>query len=300
MSYRRNPRPPAKSPRHPGLFAYYGGKARLAPWIVEHMPSHLGYVEPFCGGARVLFSKPRARMEVINDLDGGVVAALRAARDYPDELTALLELTPHAREEFETAAHTAAEGWATPELLEAARLFLLLVKQGFAAQSRPSPSSWRIQRPGRNTGRAEHTWSRLPDVVWAAAERLQGVAIEHRNAFDVIDFNDHAEVLLYCDPPYHPRTCDVKGYAHSLSVDEHNQLAETLREFTGMVMLSGFRHPDYDVWYEGWHSIEHGHFSGAAAGAGSSAFRRTEILWFNPAAWDRLQSQGPHAEQATG
>lgn len=38
--------------------AYYGGKQRLASRIVKLMPKHTVYVEPFCGGAAVLFVKP--------------------------------------------------------------------------------------------------------------------------------------------------------------------------------------------------------------------------------------------------
>ena len=55
---------PVKPPVH-----YYGAKVRLAPWIVEHMPAHEAYIEPFFGSGAVLFSKPPSRFEVANDLD---------------------------------------------------------------------------------------------------------------------------------------------------------------------------------------------------------------------------------------
>lgn len=288
---RRDLQPHAGPPRPKGLIQYYGGKARLAPWIVELMPSHIGYCEPFCGGARVLFQKPRSRMEVINDLDGGVVAAFRAARDYPEDLATLLTLTPHSREEYLAASAVARDGYQTVDLLEAARAFFTLTQQGFGAQSRPG-GGWRINRAGTLGGRAENHWKRLPEIVMAAAERLRGVAVEHRSALDVIEFCNHPSVLLYCDPPYHPQTCNVRGYAQWMTIEDHCALAEALRAYSGMVMLSGFRHPDYDVWYEGWHSIERNHTSSTAAGVGSTEYQRTEVLWFNDAAWDRLQSEG--------
>lgn len=79
---------------------YYGGKQRIAARIVALMPRHLIYLEPFAGGLAVLFEKPRARRETINDLDGAVVAFWRAVRDRPDELAAAVAATPYARQEW--------------------------------------------------------------------------------------------------------------------------------------------------------------------------------------------------------
>ena len=58
--------------KHPAI-RYHGGKFRLAPWIIEQMPEHVCYVEPFGGAAGVLLQKPRSYSEVYNDLDGEVV-----------------------------------------------------------------------------------------------------------------------------------------------------------------------------------------------------------------------------------
>src|SRR5262245_50804810 len=82
---------------------FYGGKWRLAPWIVAHLPPHTCYVEPFGGAASVLLRKPPSRYEVYNDLDGAVVGFFRVLRERPADLIRAIQCTPFARAEVDLA-----------------------------------------------------------------------------------------------------------------------------------------------------------------------------------------------------
>ena len=62
-------------------FAWFGGKHWLAKRIHRYMPLHQRYVDLFAGSASILFAKPRSPVEVINDLDSGVVNFYRVLRN---------------------------------------------------------------------------------------------------------------------------------------------------------------------------------------------------------------------------
>ena len=52
------------------ILNYPGAKWGLAKTIVELMPKHRSYLEPFFGSGAVLFNKPPSAIETVNDLDG--------------------------------------------------------------------------------------------------------------------------------------------------------------------------------------------------------------------------------------
>ena len=88
-----------KSVKRP-LINYFGGKWRLAPWIIENLPAHKIYIEPFGGSLSVLLRKERSKREIINDVDGELVNLYRVARDQGKELQEKLRLTAHSRSEY--------------------------------------------------------------------------------------------------------------------------------------------------------------------------------------------------------
>lgn len=71
--------------------------------IVDALPPHRTYVEPFAGSLAVLLAKPPALIEVVNDLDRELVVFWRVLQQRPEELIRVCALTPHARAEYEAS-----------------------------------------------------------------------------------------------------------------------------------------------------------------------------------------------------
>ena len=86
-------------------FPHFGGKRRAAAIIWRALGDVGGYVEPFCGSAAVLLSRPAftgARVETLNDVDGWLVNTWRAIKLAPDDVAAhcagpVTEIDYHAR-----------------------------------------------------------------------------------------------------------------------------------------------------------------------------------------------------------
>lgn len=217
---------------------YYGGKTTLAGRIVQQLPPHRHYVEPFAGSLAVLLAKDLAPMETVNDLDGDLMTFWRVLRDRTEDLMRMCALTPHSR-----AEHDAAYAPPADELETARRVWVQLTqgrggtrrKTGWRYYLNPSTSS--TSMPGYLAGYV----ARMPP----AAERLANVSLESRPALDVIAaYGTHPDTLLYVDPPYLRTTRSSRQYHHELSSPEqHRELADALNACRAAVVLSGYPSP---------------------------------------------------------
>lgn len=255
------------------LIRYHGGKWRLAPWIIPHLPPHRCYVEPFGGGASVLLRKPRSYAEVYNDLDGEIVNLFQVARDDGERLARACELTPFARAEFDDAYHPAEDP------LERARRTVFRSFSGFGSAAASGQASGFRANSNRSGTTPAHDWMNYPDCLRLLIQRLRGVVIENRDALDCMKQHDAPETLHYVDPPYVHSTRSFRTrahcYRHELSDDQHEALASALHALTGKVVVSGYRCALYDRLYAGWTRVDgRAHADGARP--------RVEALWLSP------------------
>jgi DNA adenine methylase len=252
------------------VLRWHGGKWLLAPWIIQHMPKHRVYVEPFGGAASVLLRKPRAYAEVYNDLDDDVVNLFRVLRsDRADCLVTALRLTPFAATEF-----FAAYGPADDDV-ERARRLVIRSFMGFGSNATHRRGGFRSNSNRSGTTPARD-WLNYPDQLGAIIERLRGVTITNRDACEVMAGHDALETLHYVDPPYvfATRSDDGADYAHELTDDQHRDLLAFLRTLKGKVILSGYPSQIYDDALQGWVRHQRKAFADGAK-------ERTEVLWMN-------------------
>lgn len=246
---------------------YYGGKQRLAVKIGQLIPSHRIYCEPYCGGAAVLFSKPKISKsnyrEVLNDLDSQLIALYRIARDKPKEFYRWLQLTPYSIAEYEKAKIIRKQPWDYSDLEIAWANFVNLE---FSYNNSHS-NGWAIARYG-----CVHpqTWQNKIRKLPPSLERLKSVYLECRPAIECIQKWDSCATFFYVDPPY-PGT--RQGHYSGFSQRDFEELVECLKSIKGKFVLSNYDNPAVpSSWYRQEIAINC-----------SSAFNgsRTEILWMN-------------------
>lgn len=259
------------------VLRYFGGKWRLAPWIIGHFPVHGCYVEPFCGAASVFLRKAPAEFEVINDLDGDVVNFFWVLRGRTEEFIGAIQNTPYSREEYRLAWQP------VDDPLERARRYYVRVWQGWLGAHNPA---WRYQHSNQRGKSVIKDWNET-EHLRVVARRLKQAFIECDKAIDVIKRYDQPHTLFYVDPPYlfDVRSKRWKAVAYQYEVDEnyHCKLLKVLKEIRGMAIISGYSSALYDDQLRGWRRVE------TSARTTNTAKRAVEVMWLSPAVLERGQ-----------
>lgn len=248
---------------------YFGGKWRLAPWIIGHMPAHHCYVEVFGGGASVLLRKTRSAVEVMNDANGDVVHFFRMVRNRGAELVEQLACTPFAKDEYATSKDPPIDD------LDRARRYFVNSWGGHSSVAGERVRGWR-RTPDRRTAM---DFATAAEQLANVALRLQGVAIDNIDWRQVLEKYDRPDTLFCLDPPYwlkaRRQRAPSDGYgAFEITEEDHAELCELAAGCSARVIISGYDNPVYAAALEGWHRHERPVPVGGK--------RACEVLWVKP------------------
>ncbi|MCM3316161.1 DNA adenine methylase [Rummeliibacillus stabekisii] len=257
---------------------YPGSKWTMASWIIDHMPEHKVYLEPFFGSGAVFFNKQKKVVETINDIDKRLVNLFKQMRDKPNELARLVECTLYSRTEYELSFEQTAD-----ELEDARRM---LVRCWMAIGGKTNGNvGWR-RNVSENGPYNTYEWSDMPKRIFDAASRLKDAQIECKDAVQLIREYNRENVLIYVDPPYVHSTRQSKHYENEYTDLQHNELLETLKHHNGPVLLSGYDNELYKGQLEGWHTIT---FEMKTGFTGAKRKTAVEVLWMNPLAYEATE-----------
>ena len=204
-------------------FGSPGGKSAVAEKIVELIPPHRIYVEPFAGGAAVFFNKPKVEVNVLNDKDPEIAFAYRFIQSINEEKIEKLK-------QF--------------KLIGSESLFKSLLNlkpkndverfYRFIYLTRFSYNNKRKYFSTSDTGKKLNV-----DKLLELKDKLKDVKIYNKNYREIIKEFDSKDTLFYIDPPY----LNWGKSEFKFDLENWKELIETLKGIKGKFVLSFGKDP---------------------------------------------------------
>lgn len=266
---------------------YIGGKYMQLPWLLPRLPVDARvYCEPFGGSGVVLANRPRAAVEVYNDLNKNMANFYRVLPERWQDLKDRLALTPYGLADFQAAMDLDVED----DPFEWAWRYYICVWQSWFGLGSTKPTTWGFDlkpevsnSPGLCVCRYMSSQYKLK---WLA-DRMRGVVVETMPAVEVMRKYDAPDAFFYLDPPYvmSGRNSDANMYANEMTDDEHVELLNAMKALRGRWVISGYDNALYNdmlAGYSSYTSAPHvSAFTNHNLDRRETTIRRTEMAWAN-------------------
>jgi DNA adenine methylase len=239
------------------ILGYAGAKRAQATGIVEAIGDHQFYVEPFAGSLAVLFAKPKARQEIVNDLHGGVVNLARVVQhdDLSGELFNRLSRTMFCKTLYELSClwledhpkDLLVDG--EPDFDWAYHYFLAswCGRSGLVGTDNELGTGFCV-RYTSNGGDPATRFRNAVESIPSWWDRLRGVTTLNEDGISLLErIEDKAGTALYLDPPYFSKGFE---YKHDFDEADHARLAVALLRFEKTrLVVSYYDDPRLDELY---------------------------------------------------
>ena len=218
-------RPKPRSLKSNSPFRYPGGKFYARKLILDMLPPHTGYCEPFAGGASIFFAKESSDHSILNDLDTGVINALSQIRDEVEGLIDLLDGIPASK-----ALHSYYKAEYQPSTdLERAFRWYYLNRTSYSGIMRSENCFWGY---GDKYSMRPENW---PPHLRTVSDKLQGVTLTALDFEQVIDGLPDG-YFVFVDPPYF-NADQHKFYNCTFDLRDHERLASCLQRNAGRLLF---------------------------------------------------------------
>lgn len=199
-------------------FRYPGGKFYARKLILELLPEHDHYIEPFAGGASIFFAKHKAKKNQLNDIDEGLINCLQIIKNKPNQLIDSLK-----KEKATKERHGYFKNEYKPKnKLEKAKRWFYLNRTSYSGIMMHQNCFWGY---GDKYSMRPENW---PRNILRTSEKLKDTDLTSDDFSKVIE-NAPDGSFLFIDPPYFNADQD-KFYTHSFKKEDHLKLAKILKK----------------------------------------------------------------------
>jgi len=199
-------------------FRYAGGKFYARKLIIEHIPQHTSYIEPFAGGASIFFAKSKVDQNWLNDVDKDLINCLKIIRDYPEQLIERLKDEKALKER-----HTYYKNEYRPKTkLDRAVRWFYLNRTSYSGIMNMQNCYWGY---GEKYSMRPENW---PRNILRTSAKLQNVKLTSFDFEKIIGEAPDSSFLLI-DPPYF-NADQAKFYTYSFKKEDHFRLSKILKK----------------------------------------------------------------------
>lgn len=198
-------------------FRYAGGKFYARKLILELLPQHDNYIEPFAGGASIFFAKMKSTKGWLNDIDPDLMNCFTIIRDYPEDLIYKLRDEKASKERH----HYYKNIFKPKSELEKAVRWFYLNRTSYSGIMNMQNCFWGY---GDKYSMRPENW---PRNIRRTSLKLSGVKLTTLDFSEVIERAEDGS-FLFIDPPYFNADQD-KFYQHSFKTNDHYRLSKLLK-----------------------------------------------------------------------
>lgn len=205
-----------------------GNKSRIASNISQHFPGHKIYIDPFFGAGGMFFNKPKAKYNIVNDLDSDVFNLFQMVMNRKKELEEAFYIMPiHS----DLLNHWKKNEEKDP-ILKAVR-FLLLSNFGYMGRSDCLRFGVKNEKP---------IFYKNLESTFKLLEEVQFNNCDFRKFFDSIALRDNEikDAFAYLDPPYFETE---QRYKYKFKKKDTIDLFNKVEKFGTKFALSEFNNP---------------------------------------------------------
>jgi DNA adenine methylase len=197
-------------------FRYPGGKFYARKLILEQIPKHSYYVEPFAGVASIFFAKDKVLYNWLNDIDEELINCLLFIRDYPQDLINKLKCEKATKERHSYYKNE----YKPTNNLEKATRWYYLNRTSYSGIMNMKSCYWGY---GDKYSMRPENWG---NNIERTSRKLQGVKITNWDFEKVLEETQN-DSFLFIDPPYFSARQD-NFYTHFFSKEDHVRLNKVL------------------------------------------------------------------------
>ncbi len=206
-----------------------GNKACISDSLLAFMPQHDIYIEPCCGSAEFLLSKPKVKREIINDYNGDVVNFFRVIQHNKAfvNFNGRIMCSANSESIFNSNKVRLAQPFSPVEILtDEDRALDVTDEELDRAVAFYENQLYSFCSTGKSFAIDNRSPMSKLARVWYANLRLQGVCILNRDYKRVILEQSKNNCFIFLDPPYR----GTEKYYNNIDFaeEEHARLFETM------------------------------------------------------------------------